>query len=626
MKNQSSTILQSYSLFSPENTYALIFDNIEDNFLLVDTNLNIVFANKSAKKAFTERLGVVIVPGINVLTLVEPERVELLKNVYHDVLRGNCRTTELHFTNEDGSLAYFENQFRPAISSENEIVGVVVSSTDITEKKKREQALREAEERWRFALEGSNQGVWDWDLSTGKVVYSQAYYNMYGYEPGDLQNSISDWLERVHPDDREKLKAKSQQSHTLSQPEATYRIRTKQGDYKWILAKGTVIRNADGEPVRIIGVHTDLTEKFETEEELKRSTEEIRIANERFNIMLKATHDMIWDWDIINDHFYRGEEGLKKVFGVQHNESVQTFKQWLSRIHPEDMAKVQCLINEVMQGAEKDTFDIEYRFLRDDGTYSYVYDRSLVIRDDDGLPIRMIGAAQDISERKNLERDLLQKELEYRKYINQATVDSQEQERSEIGKELHDNVNQVLTTTKLYLDLALSSNDMKDELIRRSILNVSNAISEIRQLSRSLMDPTIYDLGIVDSIKDLIENINLAKKTFVSFEVDASIENLMSKNQKLAIFRIIQEALNNVIRHAKASNVKVLLFYNDEDICELTVEDNGVGFDTSLLKKGAGLKNIQNRVYLINGDHNIQSSTGRGCKILIKFPLYTNFT
>jgi signal transduction histidine kinase len=232
----------------------------------------------------------------------------------------------------------------------------------------------------------------------------------------------------------------------------------------------------------------------------------------------------------------------------------------------------------------------------------------------------MIGAAQDISERKKLESDILKNELEHQKFINQATVDSQEQERTEIGKELHDNVNQVLTTTKLYLDLALTSTELKDDLIKKSNENIVSVINEIRQLSRSLMDPSIDDLGLIDSINDLIENINLTQTIQVSLEADASIEAELGKKQKLTAFRIVQESLNNVMRHAEAKNVAIKLFHRP-DYALLKVEDDGIGFNPHLVKRGAGLKNIQNRVYLINGTHSITSHPGKGCKLSISFPL-----
>ena len=222
----------------------------------------------------------------------------------------------------------------------------------------------------------------------------------------------------------------------------------------------------------------------------------------------------------------------------------------------------------------------------------------------------------------NLEQELLKTELEYKKLINQATVDSQEQERSEIGRELHDNINQVLTTTKLYLELALANEDLTKELIKKSSRNISSAINEIRQLSRSLMDPTIGDLGIVDSINDLIENINLTRKITIRLNIDERIENLMDKNQKLTIFRTIQESLNNVVRHAKAKNVNISIRTDDEEV-ELEIIDDGVGFSQTSVKKGAGLKNITNRVYLINGNFEIESEPGKGCHIMIKFPIKT---
>jgi len=274
----------------------------------------------------------------------------------------------------------------------------------------------------------------------------------------------------------------------------------------------------------------------------------------------------------------------------------------------------------ILESREENMFEMEYRFRRDDGTYSHVYDRAIVIRDSEGRPVRLIGAAQDATERKRLEQELLENELERQKAINQATVDTQEQERSEIGKELHDNVNQVLTTTKLYLDLALTNNELKDELITKSTRNIVSVINEIRQLSRSLMDPSIGDLGLIDSIYDLIENINLTQKLHVKLHADDRLEDLLNKNQKLTIFRIIQEALNNAIRHARASHVMITI-KKEKQIIHLLIQDDGIGFEPSQVRKGAGLKNIQNRIYLINGSHSIETAPGKGCIIKINFPL-----
>jgi PAS domain S-box-containing protein len=348
--------------------------------------------------------------------------------------------------------------------------------------------------------------------------------------------------------------------------------------------------------------------------------QQIKMANERFDIMMKATHDLIWDWNLETNIIYRDPVGLKKVYGFDENYPIEKIFVWLDRVHPDDRGKVKNMIDRILTAETENNFDVEYRFKRGDGTYSYVFDRGIIIRNHEGRPIRMIGAAQDVSERKRLEMELLVTELEHQKAINQATVDSQETERTEIARELHDNVNQVLTTTKLYLDLASTSPDLKDELIVKSSKNIINVINEIRQLSRSLMDPSIGDLGLIESIKDLIENINLTGKIQVSLKAGAEMESLLDKNQKLTIFRIIQEALNNSIKHSKANKVKISFKHRHKD-AEVVIEDDGVGFDVNTVKKGAGLKNIQNRIYLINGKHNVQSLPGKGARLIINFPI-----
>jgi signal transduction histidine kinase len=234
----------------------------------------------------------------------------------------------------------------------------------------------------------------------------------------------------------------------------------------------------------------------------------------------------------------------------------------------------------------------------------------------------MIGAAQDVSQRKKLEMELLEKELEKQKQISQATIETQEQERTEIGKELHDNVNQVLTTTKLYLELSQSNPELKDDLVAKSTKNIIYVINEIRQLSRSLMNPSIGDLGLIDSINDLVENINITGRINVTLNAEYSIENILSDNYKLMIYRIIQEAVSNSIKHSNANELCISLAQLNNNI-QLNIYDNGVGFNQKTVKKGAGLNNIQNRVYIANGTLTILSEEGKGCRLKINFPIKT---
>ncbi len=353
------------------------------------------------------------------------------------------------------------------------------------------------------------------------------------------------------------------------------------------------------------------------------SLQDMKMANERFDVIMKASNDLIWDWNLEKGSVYRDIEGVQKVYGITDETTISDINAWIKRIHPDDRLKVKKTIKTIIKSTEQNSFELEYRFMREDGTYAFVYDRGILLRSDQGKPYRMIGAAHDITERKRLEKELIDKELEKQRAINRATIDTQEQERTEIGKELHDNVNQVLTTTKLYLELATSNPEMKDQLIEKSIKNVIYVINEIRQLSRSLMNPSLGDLGLTDALKDLAENIHITKKLHLNLELDEEIDSFLDEPQKVMLFRISQEILNNTIKHAQATTVDIKLVQVG-DFVELMVRDDGKGFDILKVKKGSGLKNIQNRVYLANGSLDIQSKIGKGTTTIVKCPIKTH--
>lgn len=224
---------------------------------------------------------------------------------------------------------------------------------------------------------------------------------------------------------------------------------------------------------------------------------------------------------------------------------------------------------------------------------------------------------------KRAEEKLLKQELDKQKLIAQAMVDAQEKERAEIGKELHDNINQILSTTKLYLELAKNDNNQRMNLINRSAGNIHNAIHEIRNISRSLVPSSIGDLGLQDSIADFMESIQTTKAIHVEFYTAGEIDVQLSGKAKLMLFRIIQEQVNNVLKHSGARNLIIELILADADkSIELSITDDGKGFNPDKVrKKGLGLSNIRSRAELFGGKVNIQSAPGRGCKLRVQIPM-----
>jgi PAS domain S-box-containing protein len=228
-----------------------------------------------------------------------------------------------------------------------------------------------------------------------------------------------------------------------------------------------------------------------------------------------------------------------------------------------------------------------------------------------------------IIESRKAEDLLLKQELTKQKLIAQAMVDAQEKERAEIGKELHDNINQILSTTKLYLELAKNDNKDRLSLINRSAGNIHNAIREIRNISRNLVPTSIGDLGLLDSITDLVESLRTTRAINVEFYPVGNFDEKITDKAKLMLFRIIQEQINNVLKHSEARNLIIELILEDADRrIELSITDDGKGFDPGKTgKKGLGLSNITSRADLFGGKVTIQSAPGRGCKLRVQVPV-----
>lgn len=354
--------------------------------------------------------------------------------------------------------------------------------------------------------------------------------------------------------------------------------------------------------------------------ENKQAAEKLRISNERYILATRAANEAIWDWDAEEEVSFWGE-GFNTLFGYPSGLYSGTSQNWESRIHPEDRDRVLGNINKVLEGRDNGLFMEEYRFKKADGTYALVIDKAYCLYNEQGKVIRMIGSCEDITERKMLEEKLIQQEINKQKQIARAVVDVQENEREEIGKELHDNVNQLLSTAKLFLEVAQNDAEMRQDMIRRSSDTIMNAINEIRKISRSLMPASVSDLGLISSVKDLVQNINIAKQLVVDFRYDSKLEKLLGPKQKLMLFRIIQEQVNNVLKHAHASSLGIIISHNPNST-RLEIADNGIGFDLNLakMKDGLGLSNIMSRAAIFNADVKVNTAPGKGCQLIIDLP------
>lgn len=353
--------------------------------------------------------------------------------------------------------------------------------------------------------------------------------------------------------------------------------------------------------------------------ERKKTIETLRESKEKYEYVNKATNDIIWEWDLFTNEVVRSY-ALVSGFGYAEHEIKHKIEWWHQKIHPSDKERVVKKIQAGIDHKDK-LWQDEYRFKAADGSYRNIIDRGYVLFNDDRQPCRMIGAMTDITERKKLEEELLAKQMKEQKLMTEITIQAQEKERNELGKELHDNINQILATVKMYLGMEKAGMKTSENLVEKSYEYVSEAMEEIRKLSHSLVAPSLGDIGLITALQELIDDSNIMNGVKTSLLIDDTTKELeMDKNKELMIYRIVQEQLNNIRKHAHAENTVIVLKAIDDQLL-LSLTDNGYGFDTEKKSNGIGLKNIKNRVEFYNGTMNIVSAPAKGCSLEVYIPL-----
>jgi two-component system sensor histidine kinase UhpB len=236
----------------------------------------------------------------------------------------------------------------------------------------------------------------------------------------------------------------------------------------------------------------------------------------------------------------------------------------------------------------------------------------------------VIGAIQDITEYNQLQEKLVLQEESKKRAIVRSIIETQEKERRQLSVELHDNVNQILSSCKLMLELAKENKEKAPLLTEKSYHGIQLAIAEIRKISHSLNPSAVEDFGLKEAIAEMVDKINLSEKVKVSFKFSTTGKKTLLKSEdKIAIYRIVQEQLNNIVKHADAKNVLVEIAMKSSQV-RLLIEDDGNGFNPKKANKGIGLKNIHHRVEYYHGTISIETGRKKGCRMSITLNILHN--
>jgi PAS domain S-box-containing protein len=325
-----------------------------------------------------------------------------------------------------------------------------------------------------------------------------------------------------------------------------------------------------------------------------RASDALRESEERLRLAVQAGRMYTFDWDVATDVVLRSEE-YTNIFGSTGEPTSLTRRQFAAKVHPDDRSKFMAASDNVTP--DNPTAHLSYRVLRNDGAVVWLEMHGRAFFDAHGRKVRMIGMVADITERKRAEEALAG--------MSRKLIEAQEQERTRIARELHDDINQRLALLATEIEASKENPpdcaDGTSRLLTEFWTRVVEVSGDVQSISHQLHSSQLEYLGLVAAMRSFCREVGARQKMKIDFMHD-DIPQPLPYDLSLALFRVLQEALHNATKHGQARHVEVKLTYSANQL-HLTVSDDGTGFDAEAVKSkgGLGLISMRERVRLMNG-------------------------
>jgi PAS domain S-box-containing protein len=593
---------------------ATVLENVSDIIITTDNNYIIKAWNKAAEDHYgiPEKTA----KGVRINTAMPALFQRVSFELFNETLvKFGSWNGEISIEHPNGNTRYFHFTVKKIFHDQNKL-GYVYVGRDITDRKEIENKLQKSEKFYRTLISDSLDGIILLDGNGNISFSSPSIKNVLGFDAEEVIGLNG--FEFVHPDDIA-WAMESFQREVSENPEIKYiviRLRKKNDEWVWCMVRGhNLLRNPYINSI-VIYFHDDSLRK-QAADALKESEKRFRalIKDLQIGVMMQnADGKTILCNKALTDIFDVKEEDLigKEIWKVYSDVVCEDGK---------NIAVINRPTFKVLQTGKqvKDFVMGVWQPHKKERIWLLISAEPLL--NENGEVLHILCSVANITERKKQEKKLLADGMRHQKQLTQATLDGQEKERREIGKELHDNIGQQLTTIKLFLDLAKSTaNETTLEMVNMALKGLGDAINEIRAMSRSLLPHTLSDLGLVESICELTDSLSRAQLIRIDFNYEDFEEINIPENQKLTLFRIVQEQLNNIAKHAEATNISVTLKSTIQSVL-LEIIDDGKGFDKKTVKKGLGFTNIRNRAELFGGKKEIVSNPGQGCYLKVSMPV-----
>jgi PAS domain S-box-containing protein len=531
---------------------------------------------------------------------IHPDDRALFMGVVGQVTPENPASRIIYRTlRSDGSVIWLEKNARAFFDEHGRLQRMVGMVADITHRKLAEEALRTSEERMRLAQQAARIGTFERDVRTGRVTWAAGLESLYGVPPGSLEGKTTAFFsDLLHPADRERVAHLIQEGLKTGRPtEGEWRVIWPDGSVHWIAGRWQVVMDESGEPLRVFGVNMDVTKQKQAEQALHAREELLQIFVKHVPAAV-AMLDRDMRYLQVSDRWCTDYlRGRTQILGRSHYEVFPDMSERWKEVHRRGLQ------GETLR-ADEDRWDGQ------DGPHWARWE----VRPwhtPEGIVGGILIFAEDITRRKQMEEALLE--------IPRGLIEAQEQERTRIGRELHDDVTQRLAMLALELDQIHDTPSDVKPLLREVQKRMTEISSDVQAMSHDLHSSKLEYLGVAAGIKSWCKEFGERHRMQIDFV--SNVSSVLPLGVGVPLFRVLQEALHNVIKHGGVTQAKVQLREDSGEI-HLIVSDSGKGFDVeaALAGKGLGLTSMRERVRLVNGTIVIESKPVGGTTVHVHVP------
>jgi PAS domain S-box-containing protein len=555
---------------------------------------------------------------------VFPELPTQWKEVHRRGLAGEVlRADEDRFVRGDGSTQWITWDVRPWYGGE-EIGGIVIATEDVTARVEAKHALHEREERSDQVIRLANFGIFDHDYRSGNVYWSPVMREIYGVGPNDPA-SLEGYIQLIHPEDRDVVMTAIKQAQDPAGDDlfsVEHRLLRRDGSIRWVSFRSWTLFDNEGperRPTRTLGAMIDITKR-------KHAEEALRISERRFASFMDNLHGFAWIKDAQGRYLY-----VNRLF----QESLLTGVDWkektASELWPAEVAEQYELSDKKVRESRVPLHTVA-PFIQN-GEIRHALVSKFPIVDHKGAPVLLGGVAVDITERKQAEEALHRNQLELHQQqvqleeLTSKLLTAQEHERQRIARDLHDDVSQRLAA--LVLEVASLEHHPSSSVpveLARSLAPVREQLEQlsddVHTLAYRLHPSLLEHAGLRPAVEDHIHQVSRRTGLPIQLKI-VGVPSTVPLDHATCLFRVMQESIQNVVKHAQATVVTVRLRGSSKGV-GLSVADDGKGFDLQDRRtqhyQGLGLSSMEERLRQLHGFLRIQSRPASGTKVCAWVP------